>query len=144
MRLTRRQRPKALISLTPLVDVVLILLVFFMVTSSYLDLDAFPLVDRTDRPTADGAVTGDAGETEGGARSSMVILRLGADEMARGPGFAVPLARMEEVRPILAEYPRIAILPSGGASLQGLVTALDALTAMGMADVQIVRIGGQP
>ena len=34
----------ALITMTPLVDVMMILLVFFMVTSTYLDLDMMPMV----------------------------------------------------------------------------------------------------
>ena len=48
MDLARRPAPRSLISLVPLVDVLLILLVFFMVTSTYLDLDMIPTLDRTE------------------------------------------------------------------------------------------------
>ena len=45
IRLDRKPRPLPVVSIIPLVDVLLILLVFFMVTSTFLDLDMLPLVE---------------------------------------------------------------------------------------------------
>lgn len=42
MSLARLRRPLARITLVPLIDVLFILLVYFMVTSTYLDLDMIP------------------------------------------------------------------------------------------------------
>ena len=44
MRVARRKRLGPLISMTPMIDVLFILLVFFMVTSTFLDLDMIPLI----------------------------------------------------------------------------------------------------
>ena len=46
MRLARPNRPLPVVSIVPLVDVLLILLIFFMVTSTFLNLDMVPLVER--------------------------------------------------------------------------------------------------
>ena len=48
--LKRRSRNGPLISLVPMIDVMLILLVFFMVTSTYLNLDMIPAVRQQDPP----------------------------------------------------------------------------------------------
>ena len=52
MKLARYHSDKALISLVPLIDVMLILLVFFMVTSTYLNLDMIPFVERSEEAPA--------------------------------------------------------------------------------------------
>ena len=44
MQLSRPRPAKTLISLVPMIDVMLILLVFFMVTSTYLNLDILSLI----------------------------------------------------------------------------------------------------
>ena len=44
--LRRRRPPRAMISLVAMIDVLLILLVFFMVTSTYLDLDMIPALSE--------------------------------------------------------------------------------------------------
>ncbi|WP_172961064.1 ExbD/TolR family protein, partial [Oceaniglobus roseus] len=51
MRLQRSPRQAAAISLVAMIDVLMILLVFFMVTSTYLDLDMVPLAG-TEAPAA--------------------------------------------------------------------------------------------
>ena len=61
MKLTRRTEGGPALSLVPLIDVMLILLVFFMVTSTYLDLDMIPKVDQAEAPLT-GA--GPAAETQ--------------------------------------------------------------------------------
>ena len=48
MQLSRSKPPQRLISLVPMIDVLLIMLVFFMVTSTYLDLDMIPVARAAD------------------------------------------------------------------------------------------------
>ena len=62
LSLTRPSRPRALISLVPMIDVMLILLVFFMVTSTYLNLDMIPAV----RPEQGGAAALDDDDEDAG------------------------------------------------------------------------------
>ena len=69
--LKRPKPPRALISLVPMIDVMLILLVFFMVTSTYLNLDMIPAVQRADRvPPTEAAPNGDGGS---------LMIRIAAD-----------------------------------------------------------------
>ncbi len=58
--LRRRKRASAPISLVPMIDVLILLLIFFMVTSSYLNLDFIPAV-QTDNP--EPGLDPDAGTT---------------------------------------------------------------------------------
>ncbi|NCO20421.1 MAG: biopolymer transporter ExbD, partial [Rhodobacterales bacterium] len=52
MHLSRPTGPRAAISLVAMIDVLMILLVFFMVTSTYLDLDMVPLAGADDSAAA--------------------------------------------------------------------------------------------
>ena len=65
--LTRPARAGPLISLVPMIDVMLILLVFFMVTSTYLNLDMIPAVQQQN-----SAASGPA------PKGTTVMIRLGA------------------------------------------------------------------
>jgi biopolymer transport protein ExbD len=136
----RKRRRVARIALTPLVDVMLILLIFFMVTSTYLDIGAMPMVKEPET----GDAPGSSGEPRSGsAGSAILFLRLSADGTARGPGFAVPIAKLPTVADRLASYERVAIILSGGLTLQTLVDVLDTLAAMDLKDVSFVRVGGE-
>ncbi|KAA5607328.1 hypothetical protein F1188_00730 [Roseospira marina] len=70
VRLVRTPRRGALIALTPLLDVMVILLMFFMVTVSYLDLDVIPMVDHGTAPDQERAVAGSAAGCAGVERRS--------------------------------------------------------------------------
>ena len=76
MRLNRRKRLGLIVSVTPLVDVMMILLVFFMVTSTYLDLDMLPLVGG-DRPAGARPAPATAERATGDGAS--LLVRLAAD-----------------------------------------------------------------
>jgi biopolymer transport protein ExbD len=52
MQLRRRIPSPRLISLVSMVDVLLIMLVFFMVTSTYLNLDMIPMTQSAGGPAA--------------------------------------------------------------------------------------------
>ena len=70
--LNRRKPTRPLISLVPMIDVMLILLVFFMVTSTYLNLDMIPALAQSNRP-----VPSQAAKTE--TVSETLLIRIGTD-----------------------------------------------------------------
>ena len=136
LALKRPKPPKALISLVPMIDVLLILLVFFMVTSTYLNLDMIPAVQRADDPAiADPQLTETAG--------APMMIRIGSDGIptVRGEGLAMPeletlfLSRLQNT-PAL----RVLILPSGAADMQSLVSVVDAATRSGVTNLRVVRL----
>ena len=136
LALKRPKPPKALISLVPMIDVLLILLVFFMVTSTYLNLDMIPAVQRADDPAiADPQLTETAG--------APMMIRIGSDGIptVRGEGLAMSeletlfLSRLQNT-PAL----RVLILPSGAADMQSLVSVMDAATRSGVTNLRVVRL----
>lgn len=138
LALRRPKPPKALISLVPMIDVLLILLVFFMVTSTYLNLDMIPAVQRADDPAiADPQLTETAG--------APLMIRIGSDGIptVRGEGLAMPeletlfLSRLQNT-PAL----RVLILPSGAADMQSLVSVMDTATRSGVTNLRVVRLEG--
>ncbi|WP_439525118.1 ExbD/TolR family protein [Marivita sp.] len=134
--LKRPQPPRALISLVPMIDVMLILLVFFMVTSTYLNLDMIPAVERSDeatRPT----------ESTSNAPGGTLMIRIGADGVptALGQGYDLPslealfLQRMQATPNL-----RVLVLPSGAADMQALVSVMDTATRSGVVNLSVVRL----
>lgn len=134
VQIARRPPAKPLISLVPMIDVLLILLVFFMVTSTYLDLDMIPVIER-----GDGAEVATAGGGPGGS----VLIRIGADGGAAIAGQSVSLGELTAaIQGRLAEDPtaQILILPSNAAPLQALVTVLDTATLAGATRLRVLRL----
>ncbi len=152
--LRRRKRAGASISLVPMIDVLILLLIFFMVTSSYLNLDFIPAV-QTDNP--EPGLDPDAAlppETEAqtvpaGAvlPARTLLVRLQADGQAVIAGRRLTSADVTtDVAARLALQPDlpVVILPSGAADTQALVSLMDALAAAGAASVRIVRVEAAP
>ncbi|MAC81199.1 MAG: biopolymer transporter ExbD [Rhodobacteraceae bacterium] len=140
--LTRPSRPKALISLVPMIDVMLILLVFFMVTSTYLDLDMIPAARRgaaqADAPTA----------TEGdGAGAGTLMIRLGADgvPVLRGQRMDAQ-ALSDRLSAQVADAPltQVLILPSAAATTQALVSVMEIATQAGITRLRVIRLEARP
>jgi len=134
MKVARRKQPKQLISMTPLIDVMLILLVFFMVTSTYLDLDMMPMVQSSVQPAS--------GDTRSGDEDIPVLVRLDAKGTAHLRGRPMPTDQMEDIfRSVLQDTPtvRILLLPSGAASTQALVSLIDAATQAGIVNIKVIR-----
>ena len=135
--LARHTPPKALISLVPMIDVMLILLVFFMVTSTYLNLDMIPAVQRADD-------TGQATpQTTDDGASTTVMIRIGADGIPtlRGTGLDIPaLEALFEDRLRTSPTLQVLVLPSGAADMQALVSVLDAATRTGVTNLRVVRL----
>lgn len=130
--LSKPARKRPLISLTPLIDVVFILLIFFMLASSFLDWRAIDL----DAPV----------QAAGGATSSEGALlieikpdgiRLAAEQVTLNT-----LAGRVSERLAVKPDQRVLIKPSEGVPLQRTVTVLDRLKAIGVADISLTRDGG--
>ncbi len=139
MKLARYHSDKALISLVPLIDVMLILLVFFMVTSTYLNLDMIPFVERSEEAPAGAAPASEPAGT--------LLLRISADGQAILAG--QPLtdeALGAEIAARIAENPllSVVVLPSTRATTQDLVSVLDALTLAGATRIRLMQLAAQP
>jgi len=132
MKIARRNRNSALITLTPLVDVMLILLVFFMVTSTYLDLDMIPMVEKGDAVSATQTSAGSDGATT-------LLISINAAGEARFQGRTVTASALAEA---LRAQPdaQVLILPSGFANVQGLVEVIEVATAAGITNLRVVRL----
>ena len=137
-QLRRVSSPRQLISLVPMVDVLLILLIFFMVTSTYLNLDMIPVVDEVEENTAITAPS---------AGGTTVLLRIGADGRVFLRGRPVALASLNDtLRTRTATDPLLSVvlLPSSQATTQDLVSTMDAITTAGVTRLRLMRLEGQP
>ena len=132
MQLSRRIPPKALISLVPMIDVMLILLVFFMVTSTYLNLDMIPAL----RPETSGA-------QNGAPPTSRIMVRIGADGAPRIQGQAVSAAELQQILTAHAET-QLVILPSGSAPTQALISVMDQAATAGIEHMRVLRLEARP
>ncbi len=142
MRLNRKRRVGMIISVTPLVDVMMILLVFFMVTSTYLDLDMIPLVGG-DRPG--GRVEAPV-PVEQVQQGSSLLVRLAADGRVYVSGEQVGLDGLRalvQIRVATRPSTPVLVLPSGAASTQALVSLMDAIALAGGRNVRVVRLSPQ-
>lgn len=128
-RLSDPGRRPVRISLTPLIDVVFILLVFFMLATRLSDWRALPL------SVGGASAQGGAGQQMTGAVLIEVTpdgLRLGGVPLAP-EGLADALAR-HAGRPVL-------VAPRGAVSTARLVAALDRIEAAGVARVTLMGTG---
>ena len=144
MRLAPPRPPKALISLVPLVDVLLIMLVFFMVTSTYLDLDMIPATERADDAAAEarGAMPAAAPGASG-----MLLIRLAPDGRPWLRGRALdPDALRAELIAHRRTGPEaaISVLASPRADVQALVALMDAATEAGLTRLRVLRTEDAP
>lgn len=126
IRLERHGQRLPVISIIPLVDVLLILLVFFMVTSTFLDLDMLPMSE----PEASGT----APQTD----TRTVLLRiLPGGDIATG-GQRIPPAGIEAFLETQSGN-RHLLLPSPQADVQALVRVLDTATRLGLTSVSVLQ-----
>lgn len=135
MQLTRRDPPRQMISLVPMVDVMLILLVFFMVTSTYLNLDMIPMVDveeETEQAAPSANITG-----------TSLLIRIGADNRTFYRGRSVSQSQLSEIikeklglNPLLS----VVLLPSLSATTQAFVTNMDTLTTAGATRIRVLQL----
>ncbi|UWQ60733.1 biopolymer transporter ExbD (plasmid) [Leisingera caerulea] len=133
MTLNRPIRPRGLISLVPMIDVMLILLVFFMVTSTYLNLDMIPAVEPSE---------GAASSTTP-APAGTLMIRLGADgvPVLRGTALDQDTLRATLASAIVEEpLTQVVILPSGAAQTQALITVMDSAALAGVTRLRVLRL----
>jgi biopolymer transport protein ExbD len=135
MQLSRSKPPQRLISLVSMIDVLLIMLVFFMVTSTYLNLDMIPMAQSADDTVAVAPANS--------AISAPMMIRLGPDgaPYLRGQIIA-PQTLAAQVKAHVAQdrAASILILPSPRANTQSLVTLMDGLTRAGASNLRILQL----
>lgn len=120
------RRRRAVVSLTPLIDVVFILLVFFMLASSFIDWRAIDL--------------GASGTSRGGGIEGSMLIDLGPEQL-RLSGETLDLdAFATRVAARLAEKPdqKFVIRPVDGADVQRLIAVLDRPEAAGATRVELM------
>jgi biopolymer transport protein ExbD len=119
-------RRRASISLTPLIDVVFILLVFFMLASSFLDWRAIDLR----APGRAASMT---------ALEGALFVEVRKDGLRLG-GLRVDLAALQDAarRRATDGKARAVVRADDGVTLQQTVAVLDALAAAGVADIAMV------
>jgi biopolymer transport protein ExbD len=133
--LMRLGRPARTVTLVPLIDVLFILLIYFMVTSIYLDLDMIPASGTPEEP---GAAAG-AGASETASR----LVRIDPSGRVVIGGASLAAGELEEVlRNEVAGSPDLSvlILPSPQAPVQALAHTLDALVAAGVRNSRILNL----
>ncbi|QIE43490.1 ExbD/TolR family protein [Meridianimarinicoccus aquatilis] len=139
MQITRTKRHGVVVSLVAMVDVLMIMLVFFMVTSTYLDLDMIPVAETGEDTSPQTATDAEA--------TRPIMLRIGADGRSYLGGRAVSVAGLsEQLSDIVRHNPavEVLVLPSGQADVQALVSVMDSITQSGVTRMRIIRLEARP
>ena len=132
LRVNRTRSRRSLISLTPLIDVVFILLVFFMLASSFMEWRAIDLGE-----------SGPAAEAASPDAALLLLVRadgavvLDGQEVSAG---ALP-GRLADLASTKADQ-RLAVQPEEGVSLQRVVDILEVANGSGLGAVSLVRPAG--
>ncbi|MES2846764.1 MAG: biopolymer transporter ExbD [Pseudomonadota bacterium] len=137
MQLKRSRPPATLISLVSMIDVLMIMLIFFMVTSTYLNLDMVPMAERAE----------DSAAAPGGPGASALLIRLAADGVPHVQGRAHSLTSLGSLiatRVQADPATPVIVLPSAAASTQSLVALMDTATRAGTTSLRIIRLEVRP
>ncbi|MCR8723320.1 ExbD/TolR family protein [Frigidibacter sp. ROC022] len=139
----RRKSRGPAITLVPMVDVMMILLVFFMVTSTYLDLDMVPAVDQAPETEAQSLPPPEGA----GAGGTVLMVRIAAGGAAVVGGrsltpesFGAMVAERLEAEPLT----QIVLLPLAEAEMQALISVMDAATRAGATRLKVIRLEARP
>ena len=132
--LNRPAPRRSLISVVSMIDVMMILLFFFMVTSTYLNLDMVPALQKSDE--APGAAA-----SPGAATTLMIRIAADGQAMVGGQTFD-PAALSALLKDRLAADPLtpVVLFHSGAAHLQDLIGVMDVVTRSGAVRVRVIRI----
>ena len=131
MHIQRPSPRKRLVSLTPLIDVVFILLLFFMLASSFIEWRAIVL-------------NVPAGGSAGSQDRESLVIGVNRDGKLRLNGEAVTWEGLKtRIRPVLARDAAqpFVVQPEADVPLQGIVTVLDRLAAVGGRNISLRREG---
>jgi len=126
-----RGKRRAPISLTPLIDVVFILLVFFMLASSFIDWRAIELGAPAQ------AVSGTSMEGALLVEVRADGLRLSGERMS----LEALAARVRERLAVRADR-TVLVKPAPGVPLQAAVDVLDRLASVGVTELSLIRARG--
>ena len=132
--LRRPAHRRSMISVVSMIDVMMILLFFFMVTSTYLNLDMVPALQKADEPPPEATST---------APSATLMIRIAADGQTMIGGQALDTAALTTLlQARLAADPLtpVVLFPSGAAHLQDLIRTMDTVTRSGATRVRVIRI----
>ena len=132
--LKRTAPRRSLISVVSMIDVMMILLFFFMVTSTYLNLDMVPALQKSDEVPGPSTAPGEA---------TTLMIRIAADgqAMVGGQTFdAAALSALLQDRLAADPLTPVVLFPSGAAHLQDLIGVMDVVTRSGAVRVRVIRI----
>ena len=140
MALTLRRPPhrRNALSVVSMIDVMMILLFFFMITSSYLNLNMVPALQKSEEAPA---------ASTNATPSATLLIRIDAKGGAQIAGQVLtPNALTNLIRSRIAADPLTPVLlfPSGAADLQALITVMDIVTRAGATRVKVIRVEAQP
>ena len=123
----RPRRRRTSIGLTPLIDVVFILIVFFMLASSFFDWRAI----RLEAPSQAG----------GGGMAGTLLVEVRRDGLRLTGAPVSPEELSDRIAARIARDPdqRILVKVGDGVSVQQVVTVVDRLSARGAANLTLVR-----
>ena len=130
MQLTKLRRKHSLISLTPLIDVVFILLIFFMLASSFAEWQFIELS------------VGEAEEMRVDSRRASTIKLVSDDTFTlndKEMGIVEIVSIVRERCRVNINHP-IIIQPHDGVSLQSLVTILDQINEFADKNVSLAKV----
>lgn len=133
--IVRPLRRPATISLTPLIDVVFILLIFFMLASSFMEWRALDLgtpVQTAASGSSEGALLVELRAGEVGAVLRLAGERLGPEELE-----ARLAARLDQ-----KPDQRVLLRAGSGVTLQETVTLLDRLDSLGVQELALLPPAG--
>ncbi|MDB3979725.1 biopolymer transporter ExbD [Pseudomonadales bacterium] len=130
MNFVRRRTDPLEVNLTPLIDVVFLLLIFFMVSTSFkletqIDLE-LPTADGQSEPTKDAMVVSVSSRGEYAINDAVVLSQGSA---------ALTIAIQSTIDTLKPEH--VVLMADAHASHQNVVTLLDILTQAGISRVQI-------
>lgn len=132
--LKRPPKRHGMISVVSMIDVMMILLFFFMVTSTYLNLDMVPALQKSDEAP---------GGTPSTAPGTTLMIRIAADGQAMIGGQPIDTAALTALlqsRVAADPLTPVVLFPSGGAHLQDLIRLMDTVTRSGAVRVKVIRI----
>ncbi len=138
--LKRPERRRGIISVVSMIDVMMILLFFFMVTSTYLNLDMVPALQKSDEAPS-------ATPTPAPGATTTLMIRIAADGQAMVGGQDYDLVGLDDLlKTRLAVDPLtpVVLFPSGAAHLQDLIGVMDIVTRSGAVRVKVIRIEAAP
>lgn len=148
MSLRRPAPRRTALSVVSMIDVMMILLFFFMITSSYLNLDMVPALQKapSEDKGEDGAGTSGA-PSAAAASPATLLIRITAEGKTQVAGkilTAPDLAALIAARIAGDPATPVLLFPSGGAELQALISVMDLVAQAGARRVKVIRIEAQP